>query len=298
MACQLFKKYMAALILGLSLFFTFLVVASGSLANPNPEQGSLFEIGSVLNNIDLESVTAADIDSALPRLTGERMILRLRGDDVHFAMPIAVQEEDSLKKALIMGASFTASQWEWELHFKRRLGGDWRFAVEQNLSSTNHLLKSLGASYSLLVQIDVLKSRFEASRDSLEECQRISTTFDEVEQAVRGFLENDAWQSFQSGRWLVHEAYLSALCLRTTQKCQKYVVAQMNSMPNRSEEVAQLIRKILTPKDEELRQLLAEKVEQLTGTFYVQNLDHVRQVKTLIHDIFELCEIRFPSLAL
>ncbi len=283
-------------------------------------QGEAPDLSSVIQHVDPHLITAALMDSALPRLSEEDFIVQLRGGETE--MLRGGTENDSLKNSLIIGAHLTAARWEWALFLQRqrtpnpssknsaaefslpaqagKLLNRLRFAMEDNLIKVNHRLKRLSAPQKLLQQIDQLKAHFAASAEKFPtvDFAAIDQSLDQIAKEIRLLMmQNKSLEtSFAFGEWLVWEAELSNLCLRADKTKAQYFTQVMNQFYKRIDlnSLSKLSPHLLGV--EGARPFLSS-LTNLKSTFLVKTNRDVQRVRAEVTAILDLLELTFPSLS-
>jgi hypothetical protein len=288
--------------------FSSLPMACGAGQSEAPD------LSSVIQHVDPDLITAALMDSALPRLTEDEFIFRLRGGETDLLR--GGPENDSLKNSLIIGGYLTAARWEWALFLQRqrtpkqssknsaaefsKLLSRLRFAMEDNLIKVNHRLKRLSAPQALLEQIDKLKAHFAASAEKFPtvDFAAIDQSLDQLAKKIRlVMMQNKTLEtSFAFGEWLVWEAELSNLCLRADKKKAPYFTEVMNQLYKRIDlnSLSKLSERLLGA--EGARSFL-RSLTTLKSTFLVKTNRDVQRVRAEVTAILDLLELTFPSLS-
>ena len=78
------------------------------------------QIPDILIQISPESLSLDLADQALPRLSEGLILLRMRGGDNDIIKGAALEQENNLRKCLLVGAYLSAAQWDWEQFMRRR----------------------------------------------------------------------------------------------------------------------------------------------------------------------------------
>lgn len=272
------------------------------------------DLASVIQRVDPQLITAALMDSALPRLTEEEFIFHLRGGETDLLRGGA--ENDSLKNSLIIGAHLTAARWEWAFFLQRqrtpnqssksssaefrKLLNRLRFAMEDNLIKVNHRLKRLSAPQNLLEQIDKLKAHFAASEEKFPtlDFTAIDQSLDLIAKEIRLVMmqSKSLETSFAFGEWLVWEAELSNLCLRADKENAQYFAEVMNQLYKRIDlnSLSGLSERLLGV--EQSRSFLSS-LTTLNSAFLVKTNRDVQRVRAEVKIILDLLELTFPSLS-
>jgi len=258
----------------------------------------------IISQLQSAPISLQDVWSALPRLDEENMVLRLRGGDREFNRHYRTTREDSLRKCFIIGATLTAAQWEWgylqRFIHEPAIVDSLTSPIEQNLLTTNHELRNIGAPAELLKQIDQLKRNFEASDTTKLNLAKINAIFDQVMKELKRFLRQEhlGEQLFGLGEWLVYEAELSNLCLRMGEQYRNHFIIAMNqrySLASRSDLELAYQRLFHAEPDSQRIPLLAN-YKKFHSQFPVSDLAGVKNVFATVLDIFRLMDIVFPKL--
>lgn len=263
------------------------------------------DIKGVLEGLDASMITMEVIDTALPRLSEDRFIFRLRGGDPQIYRGDDINAESNLKKCLIIGAYFTAANWDW-LQFIRSDRSDThlaqiKFAMERYLMNVNHRLKSISAPLNLLREIDETKLKFEASdKQEIMDVKQVDQSLDRISKGLRAFMltQSDYEMSFNLGKWLVWEAELSNLCLNLGEEYAAYLREAMNQSYLNVDFVqfTDLSNQIVGSPIVGHASNLAELLIKLNASFLVNSNGDVKLVGEQVKSIFDLFDLRFPSL--
>lgn len=258
-----------------------------------------FDFDTLFSRVDLSDISSVEINSALPILTEENMISRLRSGDTDFVRGVRVAEKDSVKKCLIIGASLVKSNWDWHyfLRGKKSLNS-LKFSTDQNLTTVNHFLQSIGADRKLLHEVDSLKSYFEASSDSTLPISEINELRQSVVKKIEVFATEDSTKhaSYMFGRWLVWESECSFLCLKTKDDvAQRYLLQKMNDFyrVNNVDQFLKVIDGLSTPGDQRYLERIREIIMELRKVFEIRDIKEVQDLKSRIDEIFYLLNIKF-----
>ena len=164
------------------------------------------------------------MEKALPRKNEDTIIFKLRGGDANVLRGGDLTRESNLKKCLIIGAYFTAAQWEWQQFMRKERTENeidkLKFAMEDYLININHRLKHIQAPKDMLKEIDSTKAVFAASKKEFKGMDIKLTTemLDKISTKLQAFMLTQQKYdiSYKMGECLVWQAELANLCLMAT----------------------------------------------------------------------------------
>lgn len=277
-----------------------------SLETVCSQDQSALDIATVLSKLDAAEIDMELMHQALPRLTEDRIIFQLRGGDPDVLRGINLESENDLKKCLIIGAYFTAAKWEWAQFMRGSHSSEeldqLKFAMEDYLININHRLKNIDAPQELLVEIDAIKSNFSASGKEKQELdiKMNAELIDAISERLQAFMltSQNYSISFKLGEWLVWEAELSNLCLSLVKASAKY----LREVMNQSYRNVNFVKFINLTEDMFANDFysnsknLVKSLSKLQSLFLVENQKDVKLVQTEVVQIFDIFDVRFPSL--
>ncbi|MFQ5653041.1 MAG: hypothetical protein ACE5IY_24190, partial [bacterium] len=288
------------------------------------------DIGEVLQRLGPETLSVDFADGALPRLSDEMILFRLRGSRAAEAIRATdLEHENTLKRCLLIGAYLTAARWDWGQYMRiaaerleeddkgakapnEREGGpglqedqlkQLKSAMDDDFGNINHRLELLNAPLDLRQDIDTLKQHFAAGRDNIRTLpfREIDESMAAIASQVRVFIAGETNQSlsFALGGWLVWQAELANLCSNASKEDRGYVQSVMNVSFRRANltQFSVLATEVFdSGKAQQNSREMVDSLQRLTEMFLVGNKDDCQAVHGEIFRLFELLKLEFPSL--
>ncbi len=285
----------------LATLILFLNCTSACAQHPPPD------IDDILQRLGESAISVDVMDQALPRLSDEMVLFSLRGGDELPVQAEQLEQEADLKKATIVGAYFTAARWDWAQFMAGSRNpqqlDQLKYAMEEYLLKINHRLHLLQAPQDLLEAIDAIKQKFAASkqRNKTVDIREVDEALEAISSQLGVFMLKDSKSSvsFTLGKWLVWQAELSNLCLVASESDVGYLRNVMNHsfqginighFMDLANEIFQAGQ-----RDERSRELKGG-LRELSSLFLVESTQDVEFVRSEVKGLFELFDLRFPSL--
>lgn len=280
--------------LNLPLWIILLIFIHGNQCTKSKQSLQPFEI---LQRFGQEEITAEDFFDAVPRLEGDTVLFRLRGGRTDFLKRYTIENNDTLQKTFIIGASFFEAQWEWDF-FRRNMKSNQknlriRNSIVQNLFSVIVELESIGAPHTLLKEVDELKENFEIIPKEIQNVSSLCNSFERISNKLAYYFmsQQDLKTAFTFGNWSADMAQLTNLCLKYGEEYETYLIDKMNTLNSKTKikSLENIIRKIFGDDKNYLFHFPKEK-------FPLRHIDDVMEIRSYIHLVFQSMDMVFPKL--
>ena len=281
-------------LLNLPLWILLLIFTLGNQCPKGKQSLNPYEI---LQRFGQEEITAENFFNAVPRLESDTVLFRLRGGRTDFLKRYSIDNNDTLKKTFIIGASFFEAQWEWDF-FRRNMKNHQknlriRNSIAQNLFSVIVELQSIGAPLTLLKDVDKLKENFEIIPNEIQDVSSLCNSFERISNKLANYFisQQDLKTAFTFGNWSADMAQLTNLCLKYGEKYESYLINKMNTINSKTKIISleNIIRKIFGDDKNYAFHFPKEK-------FPLKHIDDVMEIRSYINLVFQSMDMVFPKL--